>query len=198
VIKPQFHHFGTNSNSSQQKRGDLGSALHCPNSAPQYLAPDRDPRAADKSQNISETHARKFGTATPELRWKPPENSVEQPARRRDARACRCERGGAGTNRLCSKAMKGRALAFISRGVGHPAPPPPYQHHPPPRLPGRLRPVAWRPRRIPRRRPVALAYGWQKRRAAKRTGVGARTRGVGDPIIIVLLLSALLVSCCEI
>ena len=55
-------------------------------------------------------------------------SSVVRTARSPDARARarRRQQGREITNRLCSKAMKGRLLAFISRrGVGVPARPPP-------------------------------------------------------------------------
>ena len=110
MIKPQFEHFDSKSNSSQQKCGDLGSSL--PKFRPQYLAPDRDPRAADKSQNISETHGRTFRTGTRELRWKPPENSIEQPARRRDARACRGEARRGGNEPLVLEGDEGEGLGL--------------------------------------------------------------------------------------
>lgn len=105
----------------------------------------------------------------------PPENSIEQPARRRDARACRGEARRGGNEPLVLEGDEGEGLGLHLPRRRPPSAAPTLPPHHPTRLPGRLRPVAWRPRRIPRRRPVALAYGWQKRRAAKRTGVGVRT-----------------------
>ena len=149
----------------------------------QYLALDRDPREIPK---YLRKHERKSRAGTPREKENPPKQ------RRPTNASPRCARlGEAGTNRLCSKAMKGRALAFISS----PPPPAPRRATTTVQLVSLVgpRPAARRLRRTQRRRrpPGGAGVGVQKRSvrcgSEDRSGQWSAIRAQGSvatPIIV--------------